>query len=268
VEGNAIRLGFGYISGLGEAGTYRIIAARRAGPFTSLADFCRRTCLPRRLVEDLILVGAMDGRGDARMRATRTSEGHAAQDPSDESRRLPRRKLLWELGKLHYHEEELDLAYPDDDVELAPFSRAEEMAAEYGVLGLSPGDHVMALYSAWFAEQGILGSRDLKASRDGEQVAVAGLKVVHQAPPTARGYHFITLEDEDGVVDVVVRPDVYTRYRPILHQASVMIVEGVVQRKDGVVNLLALRVSEGVPQTAPPSRAHLLLQDKWNIMLR
>jgi len=122
VEDGAIRLGLGYVDGLGEASLARLEEARRAGAFTGLSDFCRRTRLPRRVVENLILIGAMD------------------------DWRIPRRKLLWELGKLRYHEEELDLVLPDEGVELPPLSRAEELGAEYGVLGLSTGDHVMAIY--------------------------------------------------------------------------------------------------------------------------
>lgn len=71
----------------------------------------------------------------------------------------------------------------------------------------------------------------------------AGLVVVHQAPPTAKCHHFITLEVEDGLINVIVRPDVYARYRRVLREAPLLIVEGVVQRRDGVVNLLALRAA-------------------------
>jgi len=219
-DGSVIRLGFGYVSGLGEAGIRRILTARGERPFTDLADFCRRTRLPRRVVEDLIRVGSLD------------------------AWETPRRKLLWELGKLRYHEEELDLVFaPDDGVELPPVSKAEAMGAEYEVLGLSTGDHCMALYRSWLTAKGILGSRELAACAPGKLVRAAGLVAVHQAPPTAKGHHFITLEDEDGLINVIVRPDVYARYRRVLRTARLMIVEGVIQRRDGVVNLLALRAA-------------------------
>jgi error-prone DNA polymerase len=219
VEENVIRLGLNYVSGLGETSAARIEEARRARTFTGLADFCRRTRLPRRLVENLILVGAMD------------------------DWQIPRRKLLWELGRLRYHEEELDLVLPDDGVELPPLSQAEAMVAEYNLLGVSTGDHVMTLYRPWLARHGILSSQELEARRAGKRARTAGLMVVHQAPPTAKGYHFITLEDEEGLIDVIVRPKVYTRYRSTLHTVSLLIVEGVVQRQGGVVNLLAWRVA-------------------------
>jgi error-prone DNA polymerase len=155
-----------------------------------------------------------------------------------------RRHLLWELGKLRYQEEELDLAFPDDGVELLPLSRAEALADEVEVLGLSTGEHVMALYRPWLVKHGILGSRELEASLDGQRVRVAGLVVVHQAPPTAKGHHFVTLEDAEGLINAVVRPAVYAQYRRTLHTALLLIVEGMAQRNGGVTNLFASRIAE------------------------
>jgi error-prone DNA polymerase len=218
VEEMGIRLGLNYVQSLGEAGVARLEEARSAGAFDTLADFCQRTRLPRSAVENLILAGAMDGWG------------------------VPRRQLLWQLGRLHYHQEELDLVFPDEDVALPPLSLAEAMAAEYGVLGLSTGDHVMTLYRPWLVRHGILSSHELETSADGGRVRAAGLVVMHQAPPTAKGHHFITLEDEEGLINVIVRPKIYTSYQHILHTAPLLIVEGMVQRRDRVVNLLALRV--------------------------
>jgi error-prone DNA polymerase len=219
VENSAIRLGLSYVHGLGEAGIARLEAVRQGKPFASLADFCRRTCLARGIVQNLVRAGAMDGWG------------------------ILRRQLLWELGKLRYQEEELDLAFSDDGVELPPLSRAETLADEVEVLGLSTGEHVMALYRPWLAKHGILGSRELEASKDGQRVRVAGLVVVHQAPPTAKGHHFVTLEDEDNLINVVVRPAVYAQYRRTLHTVPLLIVEGIVQRNGGVTNLLALKIA-------------------------
>ena len=219
VEDGAIRLGFRYVAGMGEASLVRLEEVRRTGAFRGLSDFCRRTKLPRRVVENLILVGAMDAWN------------------------VPRRKLIWELGKLRYHEEELDLALLDDGVELPPLSQAEEMGMEYGILGLSTGDHVMALRRPRLKKIGILSSLDLESRRDKEKVKVAGLVVVRQAPPTAKGHVFITLEDEYGLVNVIVRPGVYQRFRHCLRNAPLITVEGILQKRSGVVSVLAQRAA-------------------------
>jgi error-prone DNA polymerase len=219
VEGDAIRLGFNYVDGFGEASITCLETARQEKPFTELTDLCRRTRLPRRLLERLILVGALD------------------------TWRVPRRRLLWELGQLHYQEEELDLVIPMETIELPPLTQTEAMETEYNILGLSTGEHVMALYKPWLTRQGILGTQALKWQTDGQRVRLAGLVVVHQAPPTAKNHHFLTLEDSEGLVDVIVRPQIYTRYRRLIHTTSLLIIEGIVQQQDGVVNLLAERMT-------------------------
>jgi error-prone DNA polymerase len=227
IESGGIRLGFSYVDGLGEAGIARLEVARQAGTFRGLADFCQRSRLPRQLVKQLILAGAIAGWG------------------------APRRQLLWELGQLRYREDELDLSFPTGAMDLPPLCWAEALTTEYEVLGLSTGDHVLELYRPWLTEQGILGSWELAGVPAGRQVRVAGLVVVHQAPPTAKGHHFITLEDEAGLIDVIIRPQVYAGYRRLWHTASLLIVEGTVQQQAGVTNLLALRAA-AMPHLSDP----------------
>ncbi len=205
-ERGAIRLGFKYVKGFGEEAAARIEESRRGKPFASLADLCKRTRLPRRLVEHLILVGAVDTWG------------------------IQPRKLLWELARLRYLEEEL---------ELPALSRGEALALEYGILGLTTGEHVMALYRRWLEAQGFVDSRDLEECRAGQSVRVAGLVVVHQAPPTAKGFRFVTLEDEEGLMNVIVNPSTYARYRRQLAATPLLIVKGTVQKGDGVINVIA-----------------------------
>jgi error-prone DNA polymerase len=218
VEGG-LRLGFNYVKGMGEASIVRLVEARLAEPFADLGDFCRRTHLPLRVVENLILTGAFDEWG------------------------ISRRKLLWELGKLRYPVEELDLLFPDDGVTLPELSAADKFALERALLGVSVEGHVLDFYREWLDRHSVLSSADLRQHQNGDQVRVGGLVVVHQAPPTAKGVHFVTLEDEHGLMDVIVRPDVYERYRRVLHQAGLLLVEGVVQRRDGVINVVAGRAA-------------------------
>jgi error-prone DNA polymerase len=220
LEGEAIRLGFNYVAGLGENGGARLVTARQTGPFRDLADLCRRTRLPRRLVEQLILAGALDGWG------------------------APRRQLLWALGQLTYQAEELPLDYPAEAIDLPSLSAFETLAWERQVLGLpnGTGEHVLTSYRPWLVEQGILGSQDLARLPEGAAVRVAGLVVVHQSPLTAKGFHFLTLEDEAGLLDVIIRPAIYNRYRRLIRHEPLLIVAGQVQRQQGVVNILARQV--------------------------
>jgi error-prone DNA polymerase len=215
VEGEGLRLGFQYVAGLGEVGAERLVAARPAKGYRDLADLCRRTKLPRKLVENLILAGAF------------------AAWPLD------KRMLLWELGRTHYHEEELPLAFPPDDVELEPLSAAEELVYEYSVTGVATQGHLMELFRERLQRAHIGTSLDLARAREGQRLRVAGMVAVRQAPPTAKGFAFFTLEDEWGLLNIIVRPDVFHAQREAFAAASVLVVEGTVQRARGQVNLLA-----------------------------
>jgi len=109
------------------------------------------------------------------------------------------------------------------------------------VLGLSTGDHIMTFFRNWLEERHILDSEGLLSTANGRRVLVAGLVVVHQSPPTAKGHHFITLEDESGMINVIIRPRVYARYRRTWRECRLLIVEGDAQQEGGVTSLLARR---------------------------
>jgi error-prone DNA polymerase len=218
-DGRRIRLGLNYINGLGEQGAQRIIEARQTKSFADLADFCHRTRLPRRIIEALIMAGSCDGWG------------------------RPRRQLLWELGTLRYQEDELDLPVPGSNVELPRLTRAEVHMAEVAVLRLSTGDHIMAFYREWLDQQGTCTSLTLETCDDGQRVKVAGHCVVHQAPPTAKGFHFLTLDDEWGMINIIISPGVVMRDGRHLHSGRLLLVEGSVQREANVVNIIAQRVA-------------------------
>ena len=215
LENGQVRLGFNYVRQLREGDGAAIVAARQDQPFADLADFCRRTRLTRPGVENLIMAGAMDRWG------------------------VPRRELLWTLGTLHDLPAGLGLDFAPQAVTLPPLSPAAAMLAEQAVLGLSPGDHLLSFYRAALQAQGILGSQALGQCADGQRVRVAGLLVVHQSPPTARGHHFLTLEDEDGMMNVIARPGVFQQYGSVVRGHLLLLVGGQVQRQGEVVNLLA-----------------------------
>ncbi len=232
---SAIRLGLRYVHGLGEVWQARIVEQRENPPrasqdakrFSNLLDFCRRTHLPRSLVENLIRAGALDSLG------------------------YTRRDLLWELGGLVYQEESetaykadeahgthIDIEVPVEPAVLPILSQAERLAWEHELLGLAPSDHVMTLYRKSLQAQGVLSSQDLDACQDGEMVRLAGYAVVRQRPPTAKGYLFITLEDEEGLMNLIVRPRVYERYRYALRNAPLLWVEGQLQREGHALSVL------------------------------
>ncbi|MFN2291474.1 MAG: DNA polymerase III subunit alpha [Anaerolineae bacterium] len=226
----AIRLGLRYVHGLGEAGQQRIVERREGGAFRHLWDFCRRTCLPRPVVENLIRAGAMDSLGPEKGRS--------------------RRDLVWELGGLIYQEEGLDIQVPAAPVVLPPLARGERVAWEYELLGMAPGDHVIGLYREMLQAQGVLSTAELQSRVDGERVRVAGWPVVRQRPPTAKGHLFVTLEDETGLANLIVRPNVFERYRAALRNAPLLWIEGKVQREGYSISVLVERAAAIEPPAA------------------
>jgi error-prone DNA polymerase len=239
MEGEVVRVGLRYVAGLSEA-TAREVGEerRRGGEFRSLFDFLERTRLKREPIENLIACGAFDSFG------------------------LERRELLWQLGLLYRSdgrnavERQLALPLPteQDMVELPAMTDWDRMAADYAVLGLSPGSHPMAFLRPQLHE-GIVPSRMLERLPDGAAVEVAGLVVCRQRPGTAKGFVFLVLEDEFGMVNVVTKPDLYERQRALVRTEPFVIVRGQLQRRDGTVNLLAesfraLRLGSGVAPAA------------------
>jgi error-prone DNA polymerase len=101
----------------------------------------------------------------------------------------------------------------------------------------------MSFYRAWLDTAGVHNSATLEECDDGQRVKLAGLCIVHQAPPTAKGFHFLTLEDEYGLANSIVSPGLVVRDGRHLHSGRVLLLEGVVQREGDVVNLIAQRVA-------------------------
>ena len=213
----ALRLGLRYVHGLGEASRQRLLERRNGQPFADLADLCRRVRLPRPMIENLIRSGTLDSLG------------------------VERRSLLWQLGGLDYREEELEIDIPIIGAELPQLTEGESIGWDYELLGLAPGDHIVRLYRARLKEQGVLSSADLEQKKDGDNVRVAGMVVVRQKPPTAKGHVFITLEDEDGLVNLIVRPNVYARYREAVRNSLLLWAEGRLQRQGAAASVLVTR---------------------------
>jgi error-prone DNA polymerase len=120
----------------------------------------------------------------------------------------------------------------------------EETRADYATTGVTTGPHLMAHLRARLKERGVLSAAELARARNGSTVQVAGVVIVRQRPGTAKGFFFITIEDETGIANAIVTPDLFHRHRPLLHRASILLVEGVMQKQDGVVSIRGQRFAE------------------------
>ena len=220
VEGGAVRLGYRYVRDIGDQALAVLEQERNRGPYLSLADFCRRTRLSRAAVENLIAIGAFDSFG------------------------LSRRRLLWDLpAALREADGALPIAAadPGQAISSEPETPIEEARADYYVLGLSPSWQAVEFYRPTLQKMGVRTADELTSLESGQVVRVAGLVVCRQAPPTAKGHVFLTMEDETGLINVIVRPDVHQRQRRLVRSQPLLVVDGLLQKQDGALSLLAQR---------------------------
>jgi error-prone DNA polymerase len=139
-------------------------------------------------------------------------------------------------------QEALPLPIDQDLVPLPRMTAREEAEADYAISGLSPRYHWMQFFRPQLPED-VVSSRHMERLPDGTPLRLAGLVVCRQMPETAKGFLFVTLEDEWGLSNVIVRPDVYQRFRPCWRLEPLVVVRGVLQRRDGIVNLMAQHVA-------------------------
>jgi len=218
----AIRLGFRMIQGMSETHAVRIVEARASrGAFHSMSDFARRTGLGRAVLARLSRAGAFS------------------------SLALDHRESLWQsLGQDTKRLPLFDaIELPDDDPSgLPPMSSAEKVLADYRAAGLSLRAHPMSFFRDRLASRGVVPASKLKTTPHGHPVRVAGVVLVRQRPGTAKGITFVTLEDESGTANLIIRPDVWRRFRPAALGATVLLAAGRLQNQQGVIHVLASRL--------------------------
>jgi error-prone DNA polymerase len=127
---------------------------------------------------------------------------------------------------------------------LSPMTPSERLVADYAGTGLTIGPHPMSFRRRELSMRGIMRAIDLAGVRTGRRVRVAGMVITRQRPGTAKGFVFLTLEDETGIANIIVRPDLYDAERATLVQAPFLMVDGVLQNEDGVSSVRAERVQQ------------------------
>src|SRR5690349_20275799 len=218
--GGAVRLGLRYVRGLREEAGRRLETERARRPFDSVEDLVRRGRLRRDEVAQLARVGALGSLEPERRAALWAAE--RAGRPAG---------LLYEA-----------LPAPREASPLRPMSAEERLLADYDGTGLTLGPHPMAFRRGRLLRMGVSRAADLAAFRHGAWVKVAGAVVVRQRPGTAKGFVFLNLEDETGLVNVIVRPPLFHQHRLALVNEPFLFVEGTLQQQDNVISVRAERL--------------------------
>jgi error-prone DNA polymerase len=224
----AVRLGLRYVYGLREEAASRIAAG---APFDSVADLARRAGLHRDELEKLAESGTCASLG------------------------LERREAMWQVAALQGGL--LSGAASQEPSPLREMSELEQTLADYRGTGMTTGPHLMSYLRARLRHHNVLPARDLKRIPDGRWVRTAGVVIVRQRPLTAKGFLFMTLEDETGTSNAIVAPDLLRKQHALLQTAGVLLIEGPLQNQDGVIHVRARRFQRLELPSAralPPSR--------------
>jgi len=226
----SLRMGLGYTKSLKKESAEALVQSRRhEGAFHSAEDLAQRVpSLNRRELTRLAQIGALN-----------QLEGIAH-----------RRDALWQVERAEKLEGPLlrqDSESLREDSAACPLQQMnveERLVADYAGTGLTVGKHPMHYRRPELRRNHILSAEELRTRRDGEFVRVAGCVIARQRPGTAKGFIFISMEDETGIANVIVTPDLYDRDRLVVTRSKFLLVEGALQNQDKVVHVKATRLVE------------------------
>ena len=208
-----MRLGLSFVSGLHAEAAERIVAQR---PYRSMEDFVRRARLAKDELDVLAEIGALNSLGEG----------------------VHRREALWQIERAYRPAGPLFESQDDRLPEPGPLARMtplERLDADYRGSGMTAGPHPMHYLRPSLAERNVQRARELDSIAHGHRVRVAGAVITRQRPGTAKGFCFITLEDETGVANLILTPQVFQDHRLAVLSESFLIGEGILQKADGTI---------------------------------
>ena len=285
-----VRLGLRYVRGLREEAARALLREREQRRFESITELARRVPELRRTeLETLAEVGALnqvasvqwptvseDPQGlkpgnfmdsTARLKPCPSENreletGNRKLEPGNlkfeaGNRKLHRRDALWQVASASRGEGPLLRKVPEPDTAspLAMMDREERLVADFRGTGLTVGPHPMAYRRAELRAQGIRSAVELESIPNGQFVRAAGCVIARQRPGTAHGFVFLSLEDETGIANAIVTPDLFEQNRLLLVQEKFLLVEGVLQNLDNVISVKAQRVL-ALPVTEAATSSH------------
>jgi error-prone DNA polymerase len=216
-EDGSIRLGLNYVQGLHRAKAAEIVAQRTSRPFASLGDLLVRVSLHKAERRVLAQIGALN---------------HLGQH---------RRSALWDVEVL-FDEADLLSGHTSEksDAPLEAMNPLERLQADYDGTGLTTGPHPLSFIRSQIPH--VTRASDLAKGRHGQKIIIAGLVICRQRPGTAKGHVFVSLEDETGIANAIVRSELFEKQRLTITHESMLEIEGHLQRQEGVVSVLAKNV--------------------------
>jgi len=249
-----LRLGLRYVRGLSEQSGKAIVRERMKRAFISIDDLQNRVPeLRKDELRKLAAVGAMNFIQESpksKVQGPRSKvKNKTRQRALDVGRwtldmAVHRRDALWQVERVARPAGELyeQLHEADGNSPLAPMTRPERMDADFRGTGLTIGRHPVAFHRAELNKLGACRAIDMQQLRDGSLISVAGWVIVRQRPGTAKGFVFLTLEDETGVANVIITPQLFDKYRLLIVDNPFLLISGKLQNQDNVFSVKAKSV--------------------------
>ena len=245
----AVRMGQRYVRGLREEAARSLLLERMSSPFASIHDLARRVPeLRKDELNTLAAIGALNSISSKAVPGTEYRVPSKAQQSrySEPGTRNSwhRRDALWQVECAVRHSGPLleQQAEPDVVSPLQRMTHEERLVADFHGTGLTVGPHPMAYKREWLNAMGIRRACELRDLPTGKRIRIGGCVITRQRPGTAKGFVFLSLEDETGVANAIVRPDLFHQNRLLLTSERFLAVEGVLQNQDNVISVRAERV--------------------------
>ena len=241
----ALRLGLRYVRGLREEAAQALVRERVCAPFTSIHDLTRRVPeLRKDELTTLAEIGALNAVASGQWPVASKSAKSTNSVPGTRYSQLHRRDALWQVERAVRGSGPLleKLPEPDSPSPLKPMNHEERLVADFHGTGLTVGPHPMAYRREWLKAMGIRRAIELRDLPSGKRLRIGGCVIVRQRPGTAKGFVFLSLEDETGVANAIITPDLFHRNRLLLASERFLAIEGILQNQDNVVSVKAERV--------------------------
>jgi error-prone DNA polymerase len=255
-ETPALRLGLRYVRGLREEAAQALVRERRRSPFTSIHDLTRRAPeLRKDELTTLAEIGALNLVASTQYPVPRflsfsqspggrNDKGFTRYSVPGTGHSFHRRDALWQVERAVRSSGPLleKLPEPDTPSPLQPMNYEERLVADFRGTGLTVGPHPMAHRREWLTAMGIRRASDLREIPSGKRLRIGGCVIVRQRPGTAKGFVFLSLEDETGVANAIIAPDLFHSNRLLLASERFLVIEGILQNQDNVISVKAERV--------------------------
>ena len=238
-----LRMGFRYAKGLRGEIAQAIVRERSQRPFESIADLAHRVPQLRR--NELVLLASIGALNSLGCSSGEDPLAHLQSTHKTPKQRLHRRDALWQVERAARFAGPLLDGIPETDVAspLTVMTPEERLVADFHGTGLTVGPHPMAYRRADLNRAGVFSTQELAQSPHGVYVRTAGCVIARQRPGTAKGFVFLSLEDETGISNAIISPDVLEENRALILSEKFLLLEGFLQNQDGVVSVKVDRVA-------------------------